>query len=387
MSQHAIDPNRAAALLCDLVALQTVNPMGRPYDSALPVERPVIEYLERLFAPYGVRTIRQTCSPIHESLLITVPGQSNAPGTLFESHIDTVPADDWADTAFVPRIEGGKLYGRGACDDKGSLAAMVLGLLQLLESGAPPPTTVWLLAAGDEEYGQSGIRHFMAQSTLPLGRGIFGEPTSCLPVIQQKGVLRWDLTVQGCSAHTSQPELGRNAILDMFRVVQELALHQAELRQRFRNELTGSPSITVTMIHGGRTRNAVPDECTIAVDFRIAPEMDRAQAFAELQTRLKELQIPLTHGEFQCYVPGLQTSASDPFVLCALEICGKQLSRTVTPAGAPYGSDACWMPSGAPAIVLGPGNIAQAHAVNEFIDLAEVNHATSIYHQLMRQAW
>jgi acetylornithine deacetylase len=159
-------------------------------------------------------------------LLIIVPGGSDAPGTLFESHIDTVPADDWADTAFVPRIEGDTLYGRGACDDKGSLAAMVLALLQLLESGEPPPTTVWLLAAGDEEYGQSGIRHFMSQNVLPLGRGVFGEPTSCLPVIQQKGVLRWDITGRGHSAHTSQPELGRNAILDMFRVAQELALHQ-----------------------------------------------------------------------------------------------------------------------------------------------------------------
>jgi acetylornithine deacetylase len=320
-------------------------------------------------------------------LLITVPGRSDAPGTLFESHIDTVPADDWTDTAFVPRIEGNKFYGRGACDDKGSLAGMVLALLQVLESGEPPPATVWLLAAGDEEYGQSGIRHFMAQSTLPLGRGIFGEPTGCLPVIQQKGVLRWDVTVRGHSAHTSQPELGRNAILDMFRVVQELALHQVELRERYHNPLTGGPTITVTMIHGGRTRNAVPDECNIAVDFRIAPEMDRAHAFAELQARLHELQIPLIHSDFQCYVPGLQTAATDPLVLRALEICGNELSQSVAPAGAPYGSDACWMPSGAPAIVLGPGNIAQAHAVNEFIDLAEVRHATSIYHQLMRQAW
>ena len=88
-----ISDEEATRLVSDLIALPTVNPMGRPYPGALPVERPVVEYLERLFAPWGVKMERQSCSPIHESLLIIVPGKTAGPATLFESHADTVPAD------------------------------------------------------------------------------------------------------------------------------------------------------------------------------------------------------------------------------------------------------------------------------------------------------
>ncbi|MCC7086246.1 MAG: M20/M25/M40 family metallo-hydrolase, partial [Pirellulales bacterium] len=203
-----------ASLLGDLIALPTVNPMGRPCSRNTPIERPVIEYLEQRFARYDVPLERQPCSPIHESLLVTVPGHAREPGTLIESHIDTVPADDWPDRAFRPRHEGNVVFGRGACDDKGSLAAMVAALQTILESGERPQQTIWFLAAGDEEYGQTGIRHFLQTQDLPIGRAIFGEPTDCVPIVQHKGTIRWDLTVHGRSAHTSQPALGHNAILD-----------------------------------------------------------------------------------------------------------------------------------------------------------------------------
>ena len=248
---HALD--RACKLLSDLIALPTVNPMGRPYHGDSPVERPVIEYLERLFSPFELEMRREPCSPIHESLLITIPGRTAAPGTLLEAHMDTVPADDWLDRAFDPRREGGEVFGRGACDDKGSLAAMALALLEILESGERPPQTVWFLAAGDEEYAQTGIKKFIAEHQAPIGRGVFGEPTECVPVVQHKGTIRWDITVHGRSAHTSQPEVGRNAILDTMRVIAYLAQHQEQLRRRFTNPWMSGPTLTVTMIHGGRT--------------------------------------------------------------------------------------------------------------------------------------
>ena len=376
--------DRAVSLLTDLIALQTVNPMGRPYDGPLPVERPVVEYLERLFAPFGVKCERQSCSPLYESLLITVPGEESDRGTLFESHMDTVPADDWADRAFVPRISNGKIYGRGACDDKGSLAAMVLALVQLLESGKQPPSTVWLLAAGDEEHSQCGIRHYMSQSPSPMGRAVIGEPTGTIPVIEQKGVIRWDITVHGRSAHTSQPENGRSAILDMLRVIEELSRHETDLQRRYQNPLMTGPTIAVTMIHGGRTRNAVPDECTIAVDFRLLPQMDRGLAMEELKRGLRSLQIPLTHSDFQCNVPGLRTPANDSFVQRVVSLCRDRLGRDVAPAGVPYGSDACWMPAEVPTIVLGPGDIAQAHGVDEYVELEQVHHCAAVYYQIMR---
>jgi acetylornithine deacetylase len=384
---RGLDMDRVAELLCDLIALPTVNPMGRPYHGDSPVERPVTEYLEHLFSPFGLPIERKRCSPVHESLLITIPGRTSEPGTLLEAHMDTVPADDWPDRAFQPRREGTVIYGRGACDDKGSLAAMVIALLEILDAGERPPQTVWFLAAGDEEYAQTGIRQFVAEHAAPIGRGIFGEPTECVPVVQHKGTIRWDITLHGRSAHTSQPELGRNAILDAMRLIGYLAQYQEQLCRRFTSLWVSGPTLTVTMIHGGRTRNAVPDDCTLAVDFRILPGMDRRQSVDELLASLEALQLPITHGDFQCFAPALNTSPDDPLVQTALALCRKMLGLHVMPAGVPYGSDAGWVPDGVPAIVLGPGNIAHAHAVDEYVDLAQVAQCAALYRQLLLQDW
>jgi acetylornithine deacetylase/succinyl-diaminopimelate desuccinylase-like protein len=383
--RHAIE--RAGKLLSDLISLKTVNPMGRPYHGDSPVERPVVEYLERLFSPFELEMRRDECSPIHESLLITIPGRTDAPGTLLEAHMDTVPADDWLDRAFRPRREGVAVFGRGACDDKGSLAAMSLALLEILESGARPPQTVWFLAAGDEEHAQTGIKKFIAEHRAPIGRGVFGEPTECVPVIQHKGTIRWDITVRGRSAHTSQPEVGRNAILDAMRIIDYLAQHQEQLRRRFTNTRMSGPTLTVTMISGGRTRNAVPDECTIAVDFRVLPGMDMQQSVDDLFAGLEAQAVSLTHGPFQCFAPPLNTSPGDPFVQAALAICREELARPVALAAVPYSSDACWIPDGVPAIVLGPGDIAKAHAVDECIALDQVVQCAAICRQLVLRDW
>lgn len=141
-----INVQRAQEILAELIALPTVNPMGRPCDHPFPIERPLTEYLQRLFQPYRVRIDQEVCSAHHENLAIYIPGRNAAPWTLLESHMDTVPADDWLDRAFRPRLDNGRIYGRGACDDKGPLASMVLAVLDLLESGKAPP--VGCLPAG-----------------------------------------------------------------------------------------------------------------------------------------------------------------------------------------------------------------------------------------------
>lgn len=378
-----ISVNLAAQVLSDLIALQTVNPMGRQYDGVAPIERPVLEYLERLFAPYGVRLERQTCSPIHESLLIEIPGSTNHPGTLFESHADTVPADDWGDAAFIPIRSDEMIFGRGACDDKGSLTAMALAMLSLLECGVVPPQTAWFLVAGDEEYGQSGIKHFLKNHSFPIGRAVFGELTNCVPVVQHKGTIRWDMTVQGRSAHTSNPSLGRNAILDMIEVIKRLQEYEKKLQLQPTNQLTGGPTLTVTMIHGGRTRNAVPDECTVAIDLRIQPGMDGHAIVEELFAFLNVVDAQIVHQPFQCFAPALATPIDDPFVTRVVDVCNDVLKLPIVPKGVPYGSDAGWIPRGTPAVVLGPGDIAVAHAVDEHVALSEVVQAAVIYRNIL----
>ncbi len=285
---NIITRERAISILTNLIAIPSVNPMGRDLKLSEPVERKAQDYIETLFKPYGVQMLREQVSPIHESLLISLPGASKVPATLFESHVDTVPADDWSERAFLPKVDGDIVFGRGACDDKGPLTSMILAILDLLDSGTVPSAPVMLLAAGDEEYAQLGIQHFR-NKCIPVGRGIFGEPTSLVPIVQHKGTLRWDITVHGRSAHTSRPELGVNAIHGMIAVIEEIGKHQEDLRKRITNPMMTGPSLTVTTIQGGRTRNAVPDECTSAIDFRLVPGMDMTASRAELISRSTSL--------------------------------------------------------------------------------------------------
>lgn len=382
----AISLDRAARLLADLVALPTINPMGRPYADPQPVERPAVDYIVDLLRCYPVQTHRLAPSPVHESLLVIVPGQCLGPYTLLESHLDTVPADDWIATAFQPRLRDGRLYGRGACDDKGSLAAMLLAVLELLEARLQPPLPVALLAAADEEYAQTGIKQFAALD-YPLARAIIGEPTHLQPILQHKGVVRWDITVHGRSAHSSQPELGRDAIAGAMHVIHCLDEHQRRLRGRHVSPLVTGPTITVTMIRGGRTRNAVADECTLSVDFRVMPGMPLEPSRAEVIAALAALDLELSHTDPQVLTPALSTAPDDPFALRALETCRRVTGRAdLAFAGAPYGTDAAWVADRASTIVLGPGGIENAHAVDEHVELDEVVSAAQIYYDLLLTA-
>ena len=375
-----ISEARAQQILADLVALESVNPMGKPHAGPRAVEYEVARYLEALFQPYGVELTPDPYSPLHENLLVRIPGAQPGPATLFESHMDTGPADDWADRAFTPRVEGGVLYGRGACDDKGCLTAMALAALDLLESGVAPPQTVLFLAAGDEEYTQTGIKRFLAGGES-IARGVFGEPTEHIPIIQHKGTVRWDITVRGKSAHTARPELGTNAILGMVDVIDCIHTYQEKLRDRYWNPLLTPPTLTVTRIQGGRTRNSVPDECTVALDYRVLPGMEPETARQDLMEALGELEHEIHHHEPQMMTPPLATSEGDTFALGVLEICREALGEKIDLAGVPYGTDASWLP--APAVVLGPGSIASAHAIDEHIRIHQVVEAAQIYRRIM----
>jgi acetylornithine deacetylase len=377
-----ISKENAADLLTDLIAIPSVNPMGRPYERAETVEGRVADYIQNRFAPYGVRMERDRYSATHENLLLILPGRSAGPYTLFESHMDTVPADDWSDRAFVPRREGDLIFGRGACDDKGCLAAMILAVTAVLESETPPASPILFLAAGDEEHAQTGIKRFR-DYPYPVARGVFGEPTNCVPVVQHKGTIRWDITVHGRSAHTSRPELGMNAILGMMDVIAALGAHQAALQQRYTSPLMTGPLLTVSMIHGGRTRNAVPDECTISVDFRLIPGMEPEAAQQEVFQLLSGMNLEISHSEPQLKTPPMSTSPTDPFAQHVLEICRQSLGPDTRLEGVPYGTDAAWISDRAPALVLGPGSIVTAHAVEEHIDVNEVVQCAEIYRQIL----
>ena len=370
---NSIENMQPTQRLHDLLAIRSVNPMGQPFSGDQPVERGVIEYIECWFASLPVSLERQLVSEAHENLLIKVEGESSEPITLFECHMDTVPADDWLETAFSPRQEGNRIIGRGACDDKGPLLAMLLAIEQSLQNGSRPAQPLWMLCAVDEEYGQTGIRHFMAGCDRQIARAVVAEPTSNVPVVQHQGTIRWDIHVAGRSAHSATAELGHNAIVDATKVIERLNRHQEDLRRRHQSPLINGPSLTVTTIHGGRTRNAVPDHCVMSLDFRVLPGMDPHQASAEVKQVVDGLGLETTHDDFQCFARPLSTKIDDPFALRLLDVCRDAHQRPdLELAGVPYGSDASCLPEGVSTMVIGPGDISHAHAIDEFVEMDAV---------------
>lgn len=373
-------------MLADLIAIRSVNPMGATHSAPEPVERGIVRYLEAFFADTHARCTRQRVSDAHENLLIALPGETDAPGLLFESHMDTVPAGEWGEAAFVPIIDGRRIVGRGACDDKASLLAMAIALRRLAASEVRPAAPVLLLAAADEEFAQAGIRHFFRTHTGRLRGAVFGEPTLLAPIVQHKGIVRWDITVHGRSAHSSRPELGVNAIAGMRRVLGALEACQRALQETWATPLVGGPTLTVTMIQGGRTRSAVPDACVIAVDLRIVPGMTPLAARAQAIDALAALGLRIEHGEPQLTMPPLDTPGDAPFGQAVLRACRDVAGEAVAFAGVPYGTDAGWCPADVPAIVLGPGDIATAHSDHEEVDVEQIEQAVEIYDRIMTTA-
>ncbi|MCC7475129.1 MAG: M20/M25/M40 family metallo-hydrolase [Pirellulales bacterium] len=297
--------------------------------------------------------------------------------------MDTVPACGWQDRAFHPVVQSGELIGLGSSDDKASLAAMVLALLEIVEESISPPRTIVLVCAADEEYAQTGIREFLRTTDKQFAYGIFGEPTQLNPVPQHKGIARWDITVHGRSAHSGCPELGVNAISGMVEVIRALQRRQEKLQSRPTCSLTSATTITVTKIAGGQTRNAIPEQCAIAVDVRVSPGMDSAAERETIMDELSALPWNISHSEPQLLSPPLNTDPQSSFSRDVLSICQQTIGNHAHLQGMPYGTDAAWTAGLFPSIVLGPGDIRLAHAIDERIALTEVRQAIAIYKQIM----
>ena len=269
------------------------------------------------------------------------------------------------------RLSGGSLRRQGVGGRHG------VGPLSRL-GGARPALPVVLLAAGDGNT-QTGIRQF-ATLDYPLARAVVGEPTRLAPDHQHKGVVG-GVTVTAAALPQLPAGIGPRRVPAACSGIWRT--RAASRRDVVSPWMTG-PTVTVTMIHGGRTHNAVADECTLSVDFRVLPGMQPAGSRDELISSLAALGLEITHGEVQVMMPPLATAAEDPFARRALEVCRRVTGRgDLEFAGAPYGTDAAWVAEQASTIVLGPGGIETAHAVDEHVEIAEVVSAARIYHDLL----
>ena len=360
-------------LLRELIALPSVNPAFLPAKHPRAGEQRVAEFLAATAAQAGLDVEFQAVSPGRSNLLARLsPRGKVQQRLLLAPHLDTVNATD---EQFIPRTRNGRLYGRGACDTKGSVAAMLTALCELAQ-GRQRPAETEIVFAGlvDEEQGQAGSRALVSRG-FTADMAIVGEPTRSQVVTAHKGTLWLCLETHGKSAHGSWPELGRNAVHEMARVVDLLETDYAAQLKRRRHPLLGSATVSVGAICGGSQANIVPDRCSILIDRRTLPGETAAGVRREILQvlRRKRLTVGFAKDPLPPCLP-LETDPRLPLVTRFLKTVGQR-----KPVGVRYFCDASVLGHGGiPSVVFGPGDIAQAHTADEWISLVELERGKGL---------
>jgi acetylornithine deacetylase/succinyl-diaminopimelate desuccinylase family protein len=313
---------------------------------------------------------------------------ARGPRLLLTGHLDTVPVGEgWSRDPFGGEVVEGRLYGRGACDMKGGLAAMLGAVVDLRARGAEPAGDVVLAAVVGEEEDSAGTRSLIARG-VEADWAVLSEPTAMALVVANRGLMNYRLIVKGSSVHASSPELGRNAVTAAAHLVLELEALGGRLAMRH-HHLFGPPNLTVGTIHGGTRPYVVPDRCEVEVDRRVNPGETREQVVEELQAAVARTRARL---------PWLEVDLEVGPDYLAFEIPEEhELVRAMTGAMAAAkvprrisawraASDAGFLvhTAGIPCVLFGPGDIEQgAHRPDEWIDLDDLAVAQRVFERLL----
>jgi acetylornithine deacetylase len=373
-------------LLSELVAIPSVNPMGRPLSGEGVLETRLTAYLESWFHALGVECRRQPVSPGRDNLLARYEAPGSRRTILFDVHQDTVPTDGMTIPPFAPTLDGGRLYGRGSCDVKGSMAAMLSAFARLVRERPAGSASVLLACTVDEEFTHTGSSH-LAASHHGADLAIVAEPTSLNLVHCHKGALRWKIRTRGVACHSSTPHQGVNAIYRMAHVLQALESFAGRLSRSAPHPILGPPSLSVGRIEGGQSVNVVPDWCEIEVDRRLLPDEDAAHCLEEVRAALSEVPGGLegiAFGQPWVHMPALAPWAAEWLGRLGDAIAAAT-GRRPDVLGVPFGTDAGPLgAAGTPCIVFGPGDIAQAHTKDEWIEVEQVRLAAEAYYRIAR---
>ena len=366
-------------LLSKLVSIPSINP-SLDKETVDCGEEPVTAFLEETSQNAGLVTERQKVATGRDNLLVRLPPVSEVKNRLLLApHLDVVPAPL---DAFIPKIIGNQLHGRGACDTKGSVACFFQALLDLASySERPKETEILFVGLVDEEFAQAGSRAF-ANSTITGDLAIVGEPTGLGVVSSHKGSLWIQLETTGKAAHGSTPEKGVNAIEKMHQAMNRLLGEYQKSLNSKSDPLLGRPTLSLGTIKGGDQPNIVPSRCQLELDRRTIPGESPESVMEELHALFGVLgkSAPTIKISRTVPCPPLRTNPELPFAKLLLKCANQEETK-----GVPYFTDASPLSmGGTPALVFGPGNIEQAHAEKEWIDLEDLEKAHSIVLTFLR---
>lgn len=368
------------SLLQTLVSLNTENPPGRELEAA--------KYLAGVLEGLGCEVELDEFEPGRANVIARFANGSG-PTFAFNSHIDVVPAGaDWQHDPFVARIDDGKLYARGACDAKGPIAAMIMAVGALIDAREKWSGTLMAIFVADEEVGSAGAKHFSAITGQSIDYVVVGEPTSNQPVIAHKGSLRPIVRIHGKSAHSGTPDLGINALYEAAKLVGLVERTHQQVKCHH-HHLVGHASLTITRLNGGHADNVVPDRCDLMLDRRMVPGESEKQVRLDIQAMLdlaaSEFGLRCEIVEWKATTGGAsETELSHPVVTATLAAARRAAGGAeVEVGGFQGGCDLVhFRKLGANGVVIGPGSLAVAHQPEEFVPIAELEAAVTLYRDI-----
>lgn len=373
--------NELTETLARLIAINSINP-----EWSGPGEGSAGAFVREFFESAGLEVWEDEVLPGRSNVIARLPGRDSSRSVLLEAHLDTVSVADMTIPPFEPLVENGRMFGRGSCDTKAGLAAMMVAMVELRREGRLPACDVYLAAVVDEENAFRGVLQLIdwmkGRGIRPCG-AIVAEPTELRAVTCNKGVLRWQIETRGVAAHSSKPHLGKNAITAMAKVIVRIEDFHATLRERS-HPLVGEATCTISLIEGGAQVNFVPERCLITLDRRMLPGETGEQVieqYHKLLAGLDDIEV-IVHAP-RLSDNAMETPADSPFVIAVFEALG-ELGLDASPAGVPFGCDATKLHrDGIPSLIFGPGSIDQAHAAVEYVDLDQVELALEFYRRFL----
>jgi len=360
-----------------LVRRKSVNPPGD--------ELPIAEYVASTLDGFGLEVELVRHGPNRASVLARLKGRGTKPGLLYNGHLDTVPvgAQEWIHDPFSAKTAEGKIWGRGAVDMKGGLAALMAAAKALAGARLPLSGDFIMAATAGEETDSQGAMAIAARSDLrPLQAVIIAEPTNNGVYVAEKGALWLELTTHGKTAHGATPELGRNAVMMMWKLIGELEKLEIPHEE---HPMLGSFTRSINTIAGGMKTNVVPDNCVVTVDMRTVPGQDHLAILRRIEDLIEDLGRRIPDFKASAKITNdripVQTSPEESVVKGVVEIVAEVTGERPVPGGISYYTDgAAFVPAlNIPMIICGPGDPKLAHQPNEHVEVSSLVQSARIF--------